>query len=109
MCKWQDLIRLSGLEPEVDIPIVFTGLRPGEKLYEELQLLNESKVRTSHRKIMILRDKTSHIPWEILKISLDKLMFSAEKLKSGEIQSLLKQILLHIPQEISAQILKGIV
>ena len=89
----RDLIRLSGLEPEVDIPIVFTGLRPGEKLYEELQLLNESKVRTSHRKIMILRDKTSHIPWEILKISLDKLMFSAEKLKSGEIQSLLKQIL----------------
>ena len=37
----KDLIRLSGLEPEVDIPLVFTGLRPGEKLYEELQLLNE--------------------------------------------------------------------
>ena len=39
----KDLIRLSGLEPEVDIPLVFTGLRPGEKLYEELQLLNEKK------------------------------------------------------------------
>ena len=39
----KDLIRLSGLEPDVDIPIVYTGLRPGEKLYEELQLLNEQK------------------------------------------------------------------
>ena len=53
----KDLIRLSGLEPDVDIPIVYTGLRPGEKLYEELQLLNEQKVSTSHRKIMILKDK----------------------------------------------------
>ena len=65
----KDLIRLSGLEPEIDIPIVFTGLRPGEKLYEELQLLNEKKVSTSHRKIMILKDKQSHIPWNIFKSS----------------------------------------
>ena len=46
----KDLIRLSGFEPEVDIPIVYTGLRPGEKLYEELQLLNEKKVSTDHEK-----------------------------------------------------------
>ena len=61
----KDLIRLSGLEPDIDIPIVFTGLRPGEKLYEELQLLNEQKVRTAHKKIMILKDKQSYIPWPI--------------------------------------------
>ena len=69
----KDLIRLSGLEPDVDIPIVFTGLRPGEKLYEELQLLNEQKVSTSHRKIMILKDK-NHMPWAIFKPSIEELI-----------------------------------
>ena len=63
----KDLIRLSGLEPELDIPIVYTGLRPGEKLYEELQLLNEQKVTTSHSKIMILKDNQTQIPWHIFK------------------------------------------
>lgn len=47
------MIRLSGLEPGVDIQIEYTGLRPGEKLYEEL-LNNEELVKpTSHDKIMI--------------------------------------------------------
>lgn len=49
----KDLIRLSGFEPEVDIPITITGLRPGEKLYEEL-LVNKDKVdTTSHHKIYV--------------------------------------------------------
>ena len=44
-----DLIKLSGLAPGVDIPIVYTGLRPGEKLYEELQSLDEKLISTSHK------------------------------------------------------------
>ncbi len=48
------LIRLSGLEPDKDIPIVFTGLRPGEKLFEELQLNGEGIKPTSHHKIRVL-------------------------------------------------------
>lgn len=48
------LIRLSGLEPDRDIPIVFTGLRPGEKLFEELQLDGEGIKPTSHQKIRVL-------------------------------------------------------
>jgi FlaA1/EpsC-like NDP-sugar epimerase len=89
----KDLIRLSGFEPGVDIPIVFTGLRPGEKLYEELQLLNEQKVSTSHKKIMILKDKISHMPWEIFKVNIKELINSAEILDSRKIQLLLGQII----------------
>jgi len=50
----RDLIRLSGKEPGVDVDIVFTGLRPGEKIYEELITEGEDVVRTEHEKIMVL-------------------------------------------------------
>lgn len=47
------MIRLSGLEPNIDIKIEFSGLRPGEKLYEELLNDNENTMPTHHEKIMI--------------------------------------------------------
>ena len=47
------LIKLSGLEPNVDIPIKITGLRPGEKLYEELLMEEEGLSKTEHNKIFI--------------------------------------------------------
>jgi FlaA1/EpsC-like NDP-sugar epimerase len=47
----RNLIVLSGLRPGHDIPIEFTGLRPGEKLFEELNLHEEQLVATAHRKI----------------------------------------------------------
>ena len=49
----RDLIRLSGFEPDVDIPIVYTGLRPGEKLYEELLMEEEGLKRTANKMIHI--------------------------------------------------------
>jgi len=54
----RDLIRLSGREPN-DVKIIFTGLRQGEKLYEELMTSGEGVVPTGHDKIMVLR-ATSH-------------------------------------------------
>lgn len=51
----RDLIRLSGKRPGEDIEIVYTGLRPGEKLYEELITHGEGIVPTPHEKIMVLR------------------------------------------------------
>ncbi|MCK8602279.1 polysaccharide biosynthesis protein [Desulfoferrobacter suflitae] len=51
----RDLIKLSGKEPDRDIQVVFTGLRAGEKLYEELITAGEDVVATHHKKIMVLR------------------------------------------------------
>jgi len=55
----RDVIILSGLRPEVDIPIVFTGLRPGEKLYEELSIRGENMVATRHPKIAIWKSEAA--------------------------------------------------
>jgi FlaA1/EpsC-like NDP-sugar epimerase len=53
-----DLIRLNGYEPERDIPIRYVGLRPGEKLYEELITEGEGIVTTQHDKILVLKGET---------------------------------------------------
>ncbi len=52
----RDLIRLSGLEPEHDIEIRFTGMRPGEKLFEELFAAEENYGRTGHEKIFVAQN-----------------------------------------------------
>jgi FlaA1/EpsC-like NDP-sugar epimerase len=49
----RNMIRLSGFEPDVDINVVYSGLRPGEKLYEELLMGEEGLVRTSNDLIYI--------------------------------------------------------
>jgi FlaA1/EpsC-like NDP-sugar epimerase len=62
----RDMIRLSGLEPDVDVEIKYVGLRPGEKLYEELITAGEGIVPTPHEKIMVLRAMACHAPEETL-------------------------------------------
>lgn len=68
-----DTIRLSGFEPERDIKITYTGLRPGEKLSEELQGLEENLTKTKHPKIFIGQNKT---------ILNDEVWRAVEKLKT---------------------------
>jgi FlaA1/EpsC-like NDP-sugar epimerase len=56
------MIQLSGLSPEKDIDIVFTGLREGEKLYEELLNRQENTIKTHHEKIMIVKVQEYSFP-----------------------------------------------
>ncbi len=51
----RDLIKLSGFEPDVDIQIAFSGIRPGEKLYEELMTNEEKGGSTAHEKIFVAK------------------------------------------------------
>jgi FlaA1/EpsC-like NDP-sugar epimerase len=54
------MIRLSGLIPNVDIDVVYTGLRPGEKLYEELLTDTDKVLPTYHEKIMLARNSVDN-------------------------------------------------
>ena len=66
-----NLIKLSGLEPNVDVEIKFTGLRPGEKLYEEILMDEECLQATKHDKIHIA--EPMNINMDMIKEKLDKL------------------------------------
>jgi FlaA1/EpsC-like NDP-sugar epimerase len=72
-----DLIKLSGFEPNKDIKIEITGLRPGEKLYEELLMSEEGIEKTKHSKIFIGKPTFSDI--DMLRMKLDEIRMIIEK------------------------------
>lgn len=67
----EQMIRLSGMEPDQDIKIIFTGLRPGEKLFEEIFHESEKLRGTSHTKILLARSR--QVDWHWLLDELEKL------------------------------------
>lgn len=85
------LIKLSGLEPNVDIPIEITGLRPGEKLYEELLMAEEGLQKTSHDKIFVAEPIT--IEMNDIEKKLDKLraLIEDEHHTKDEIKKVIKE------------------
>lgn len=85
------LIRLSGLTPYEDIDICVTGLRPGEKLYEELLINGECVMPTSHEKIRVLCSLS--INRETLMESYMRLMDAAVSSEIDELMGTLKQML----------------
>jgi len=85
----KNLIRLSGFEPYEDIDIEIIGLRPGEKLYEEILLKEEGLKATKHNKIYIA--KPLHIDYELLERELEILKEKVYKSKdSNEIKEYVK-------------------
>lgn len=84
------MIKLSGLEPDIDIKIIYTGLRPGEKLYEELLSDNTRTLPTSHEKILISKDPSMPF-YEIDELTESVISFSKQEEKQ-EIVRVLKSI-----------------
>lgn len=85
----RNMIRMSGYEPDVDIKIVYTGLRPGEKLYEELLLQDEGMRKTENDLIFIIQDR----PFDdaVFKEQLLRLQEAAEK-DAPELRDILHEI-----------------
>jgi len=86
----RDLIRLSGFEPEEDIKIEYIGLRPGEKLYEELIIEGEGIVPTTHEKIMVLKGAECNL--QVLNGKIDELIKAAENQEANKIKDKLQEI-----------------
>ena len=84
------MIRLSGFEPDIDIKIVYTGLRPGEKLYEELLSDGTKTLPTHHEKIMISKDET--MEFEKINTLTRKIYDLAKESNKIEVVRTLKEI-----------------
>ena len=85
----RNLIRLSGLTPDKDIEVKVTGMRPGEKLYEEVLTAEEGVSVTSHEKIFMARP--SWIDHEALHRSLERLEFLAQFGDAASIRECLRE------------------
>ena len=84
------IIKMAGFEPDKDIQIVETGLRPGEKLYEELLVKSETLTKTNNKQIFIEKDKP--ISLEELDEKLNKLKVAIESEDDKIAKKALKEV-----------------
>jgi len=87
----KEMIRLSGFEPDKDIPVVFTGIRPGEKLFEEILTAEEGTIATQNQKIFMA--KLSRVDENKLNQVLENLREAVKKSNREEIVNILKQLI----------------
>lgn len=87
----RDMITLSGLKPFEDIDIVFTGIRPGEKLFEELQTAGEDIEKTRHPKVFIGR--INGYPSETIDMALDRIRVLALDGDDRAVRAFLEELL----------------
>jgi FlaA1/EpsC-like NDP-sugar epimerase len=88
----RNMIKLSGLEPDVDIKIVYTGLRPGEKLYEELMQSEEGTAETSQKGIFIAKQDSQNFD-NMMNILQD----FRESLKNGNDETVIECLKRNVP------------
>jgi FlaA1/EpsC-like NDP-sugar epimerase len=99
----REMIRLSGYIPDQDIKIVYTGVRPGEKLYEELFLDSEEFIKTENKRIFILKENNI-LSNEELKKLIDNIIIAFEKNDFDLMNKIIKE---YIPEG-SSEIKKDI-
>ncbi len=87
----KDTITLSGLKPFEDIDIVFTGIRPGEKLFEELEMTEEHLAKTRHPKIFI--GKIGTYPDEKVRHALKRLAILSQDGREQDLRRFLNELL----------------
>ncbi len=86
----EQMIKLSGKKPNEDIKITYTGLRPGEKLYEELFYENENRKETEHVKILLANHPK--IDWQNLRNRISELEDAVSNFDNKEISRLFGQL-----------------
>ena len=86
----REMITLSGFRPHEDIEIVYTGVRPGEKLYEELSVSGENMSPTRHEKIYVWRQRSED--WDRIAAETTALVAAADQESPDELRRRLKRI-----------------
>ena len=86
----RDLITLSGLRPDEDIEIVFTGIRPGEKLFEELSVSGENMGKTSHEKIGVWQKRPEDA--EATRRGIEELLAMADEASPDTLRERLRSL-----------------
>lgn len=97
----REMITLSGLRPGEDIEIQFTGIRPGEKLYEELSVTGENMGKTTHEKIYVWRNKKED--WPRVCQTMNELIARERDLSPDELRLRLADIVPEYVSDLSTQ------
>jgi FlaA1/EpsC-like NDP-sugar epimerase len=103
----ENMIRLSGLEPGQDIKIEYIGLRPGEKMHEELFYAKEELMGTGHPKLMLANCMSCE--WSVLQTEMQELQKAVERFDDKAvlrgIQRIVPEFVRNVPQQKAAKVI----